>query len=775
MLQAESTKPRRIELILRQIDALPTLPAIATRLLTLTASDESHAREVIDLIRSDPALTGKVLSLCRTADKGVNSDVLTVDRAVVLLGFNAIRNAVLSIKVFELFDQQPADDAQRTLPRIRRSDGCEDGQDTYVDHFNRPAFWTHCLATAIMAELIAAAHPNDRDIRPDEAFVAGLLHDIGKLALDVVLPKSFSRVIELTDLNQGNIAEFERRIVGIDHHTAGKRLAEQWKLPLSLQDCIWLHGSAYDTLPRLEHRRLIGVISLADAIARRQHLGYSGNFMLQLDERDLCTRLDLNHERVQQAAGQLHQQLEQRSKVLGVNDKPSHELFLQSIQQANAALGKLNQALQRRSRTTAQQARILEGISAFHATATPGQSVQDVLDSVADSARTVFGAGFLAILYPADDKQQAREKAADGQSWLISQYTDDARPVHSQYVEAPPYAPDLRQFDVSQPLGMNLMGLMPWLVDYLVNAPDLRTVRLLPLPCGWGTAGFLLHDQQTLPAWGQLAALASTWGSAVAAAAQHDGARRLGEQLAEANSALADAQDRLLRQASMARLGEMAAGAAHEMNNPLAVISGRSQLLSMSLKPGGKEHDAAMTIYREAHKLSDLITSLHLFADPPRPQKRLTDVAALVDDTVKRVQAAQTKRGDDTWSINLIVGDKLPLARIDPDHIRDALTELLRNAMQANPRHAIQVELYADRAAEGVMIKVVDDGEGMDSHTLEHAMDPFFSAKRAGRRVGMGLPRAKQLLAAQGGQLQLRSAPGKGTSATLLIPLDSPA
>ena len=122
--EQEISRPKRIELILRQIDSLPALPVIATRLLTLTASDETHAREVIELVQADPALTAKVLSLCRAADKGLREDILTVDRAVVLLGFNSIRNVVLSIKVMELFQlnrstgKKPTKTAKKELGNV---------------------------------------------------------------------------------------------------------------------------------------------------------------------------------------------------------------------------------------------------------------------------------------------------------------------------------------------------------------------------------------------------------------------------------------------------------------------------------------------------------------------------------------------------------------------------------------------------------------------------------------------------------------------------------
>ena len=148
MVASELPKPRRIELILRQLDTLPTLPAIAARLLQLTASEASDAHEVMDLVRSDPALTAKVLSLCRTADKGVRSDVLTVERAVVLLGFTTIRNTVLSLKVFELFGVNQAD--------VKTTNEPDDTQGP--EPFDRAELWTHALAVGILAELIAKAH-----------------------------------------------------------------------------------------------------------------------------------------------------------------------------------------------------------------------------------------------------------------------------------------------------------------------------------------------------------------------------------------------------------------------------------------------------------------------------------------------------------------------------------------------------------------------------------------------------------------------------------------
>ena len=316
MATSEISKPRRIELILRQIDSLPTLPVIATRLLSLTARDETHAREVIKLVQADPALTAKVLSLCRSADKGLRDEVLTVDKAVVLLGFNTIRNAVLSIKVFEFFDRglksQVALGDDSSVPmslRQAEEDKRKEKEKVGLDH---AGFWVHSLAVGVLAELIAEEANEGEHLSADEAFVCGLLHDVGKLALDHVLPKSYARVIELSELNHGNISAYERRIVGIDHHTAGKRLAEQWGLPHRLQDSIWLHGSPIETLPELKHKRMVGLVGLADLIVRQQHVGFSGNHSFKQHVDRVVVKLGLEKGCIERAIAKLHGELERR-------------------------------------------------------------------------------------------------------------------------------------------------------------------------------------------------------------------------------------------------------------------------------------------------------------------------------------------------------------------------------------------------------------------------------------------------------------------------------
>src|SRR3954468_23920662 len=126
-------REKRVDLILQQLEDLPTLPAVALRVLEITGDNESSAKDVVKLIESDPSLTTRILQLVHRADTGVRGEVNSVSRAVVLLGFEAVRSAVLAVTVFQAFQ----------APKFQRP-----------DIFSRDEFWKHCLAVACCAELL---------------------------------------------------------------------------------------------------------------------------------------------------------------------------------------------------------------------------------------------------------------------------------------------------------------------------------------------------------------------------------------------------------------------------------------------------------------------------------------------------------------------------------------------------------------------------------------------------------------------------------------------
>src|SRR4051812_9154514 len=102
----DPVREKRVELILQQLEELPTLPAVAVRVLEVAGDEDSCAKEVVELISSDVSLSARILQLVHRADAGVRGEVNTIERAVVLLGFDAVRSAVLAVSVFETFGGQ---------------------------------------------------------------------------------------------------------------------------------------------------------------------------------------------------------------------------------------------------------------------------------------------------------------------------------------------------------------------------------------------------------------------------------------------------------------------------------------------------------------------------------------------------------------------------------------------------------------------------------------------------------------------------------------------
>ena len=160
--------------------------------------------------------------------------------------------------------------------------------------------------------------------------------------------------------------------------------------------------------------------------------------------------------------------------------------------------------------------------------------------------------------------------------------------------------------------------------------------------------------------------------------------------MAEANRKLQDAQAEILRSRMLATVGEMAAGAAHEMNNPLAVISGRSQLLASQLTDP-KLKQAAATVAEQAHQLSQIITDMMAFARPEPAAVRETNLAVLVDGALREVRGEREMGGR---RVELTLAE-VPAVRVDPKQVRDALAEVLRNAVQATDGEKGRIGIHA--------------------------------------------------------------------------------
>lgn len=758
----------RAELILNHIETMPTLSHVAVRVLQLSSQPDADVREITRLIESDPSLSLKLLKLCRSAGRKTSNEITTIDRAVVMLGIETVRAAMLSVEVYGLIrgeDDEPSGSLEST--------GAEGGGKAWRSSFDRSAFWRHSLAVACAAELIAEKQSKKLGARPQEAFLCGLLHDLGKLALDRVLPRAFSRCVELSDQRNTDIAEVERRVIGLDHHTAGKRLAEHWGMPHAIQDVIWLHNQPAVSLPDVPHRTLIGIVTVAQALTRSLMIGWSGSHPSQGSIVDLANEQGLDGELCRDLESELFDRLAVRAAHLGLETERDHELLLASIAEANRRLGGLNDALQAQAARADRLSWSLNAIARFQEAAPSRASMSHTASVVIRGAQSAAPDTRATLLW----------QNRPGAPWKL--FADGADGASAEILGTPPKGHDLTALTGKSVIGFDSVELLNWLSGHLsasgISALEASFVPLLDrggpaavLIVEGGAASDLLNAEES-------AALRLSWGNAIAGCAQHEGARRLGEQLADANRRLSETQGALVESRSLARLGELAAGAAHEMNNPLTVISGNAQVLATRLvDPDNQQR--CLTIVDATQRLTDLISSLHLFADPPSPDRRKTSVEVMIREAVaaarSRFALAQCANPEGLVAENeaspleleVSVMGELPEAFIDRGQIGQAVTELLVNAFEANPKRRVLVKAFAPVSDGRLIISVEDDGSGMSSKALAHACDPFFSEKGAGRQAGLGLARARRLIDLHGGELRLESVVDRGSTVTIVLP-----
>lgn len=248
-----------------------------------------------------------------------------------------------------------------------------------------------------------------------------------------------------------------------------------------------------------------------------------------------------------------------------------------------------------------------------------------------------------------------------------------------------------------------------------------------------------------------------------------------------------------LEREKLESLAEFAAGAGHEINNPLAVIYGRAQLLL------GKETDperrrALLTMGTQAMRIHEMIADLMLFARPPEPQREQVDLVPLVTEAFASLAARADQQGVtlrfqppkapvEAWAdpiqvrvvlVNLITNSLEALAKGGTIEVmirrRSAASTLPSNNGQNGQKGTLLLTPNGDSPAEFTVLRITDDGSGMTDEVRRHLFDPFYSGRQAGRGMGLGLSKCWRIVQAHGGSIEVKSRPGRGTTFTVLLP-----
>jgi signal transduction histidine kinase len=221
-----------------------------------------------------------------------------------------------------------------------------------------------------------------------------------------------------------------------------------------------------------------------------------------------------------------------------------------------------------------------------------------------------------------------------------------------------------------------------------------------------------------------------------------------------------------LRELKVRALAEFAAGAGHEINNPLAVISGQAQYL-LAQEPDPARQRSLQKIVGQAQRIHHILTDLMQFARPPQPKPQVVNVSALIGEAVARVQELAASKG---VRLECPAVEPAAFVRVDSRQAQSALTALLRNAVEAAPTDGWAGVRVPAGTTDTVELLIEDNGGGPSATVAEHLFDPFYSGRQAGRGRGLGLPTAWQLARVNGGSVSFAGVDGGVTSFALNLP-----
>ena len=250
----------------------------------------------------------------------------------------------------------------------------------------------------------------------------------------------------------------------------------------------------------------------------------------------------------------------------------------------------------------------------------------------------------------------------------------------------------------------------------------------------------------------------------------HDEIGDLAREFDAMADAIQERERRLIRSERLATVGRMAAQIAHEVRNPLSSIGLNAELLGDELAPGADEARRLIaSIIGEVDRLAEITETYLRFARLPRPKLESEDLGVIVRSVIdfSRGELAQ-----DGIALSVDIAPELPELPADEAQLRQALINLVRNAREAmadSPVKRLEIGVRADAAAGRLTVQVSDSGSGIDGGDLGKIFDPFFSTKERG--TGLGLALVQQIVVDHGGQIEVESRAGRGTTFTIGFPV----
>ena len=272
--------------LIANLGDLPPLPQVASQVLRVSADPDAAAEDLRKVIAMDQALTSQILKISNSAMFGMMREVTTLTQAIMTLGFSTIKSVVIASSAKNLYHRGAVGLQERLI-------------------------WEHALVSAIASRAFAK---HLRFPRVEEAFIGGLLHDIGKSVMGVKFPERYGALLRSVYNEGGVCLQLELDTFGFDHAMVGEALVSQWNLAPSLQAAVRWH---HDPLQApAEHQSLTGIVALANHMALEQKVGIGDPAHLEGASQEAMTILKISADSLASLKEGIREAIEQDKSMI---------------------------------------------------------------------------------------------------------------------------------------------------------------------------------------------------------------------------------------------------------------------------------------------------------------------------------------------------------------------------------------------------------------------------------------------------------------------------
>jgi HD-like signal output (HDOD) protein len=284
----QSTLPPDLQKALAKVTELGSLPEVTAKIVQVVEDEKSTGNDIHDAVQADPSLAAKILKIVNSAFYGLPSQVASLDRAIFMLGLSAVKNLALAT----------------SLSRLLSSGSIN-------EQFQARDLWRHSVAVAVCSRMLADV---GRVVPPDEAFVAGLVHDMGLLVFQQVLPERLSEIATRCGETGEHFVAVERDVLSADHQALGGVLATRWKFPPALRHTVGYHHEPRSLQP--EFQKLAALVYVADTVCCNAQLGFYLSARGQELSDEMLALAHLTMDRINTIVAELPAQVDEAERVL---------------------------------------------------------------------------------------------------------------------------------------------------------------------------------------------------------------------------------------------------------------------------------------------------------------------------------------------------------------------------------------------------------------------------------------------------------------------------